>query len=184
MKNSTTTKTPLFLLPPVPSIRCSAFCFRHAAPTIFENLSACAGSHGFCDAIHSEDTNLFQIMKNPISEAPKYRNTAPFGRRTGISSPTFGFRTSNCGCPLGLRISQHLLSPNFFLKGCADSHSFCGPIHSEDMHLFRIIRIMKKPTAQAPKYRKTALFRLLLLISHFGHGPLVFWSFGRMVPGP
>jgi len=27
MKNSTTTKTPLSLLPPVPSIRRSAFCF-------------------------------------------------------------------------------------------------------------------------------------------------------------
>ena len=33
-------------------------------PNFFFQL--CAGSHSFCDAIHSEDTNLFQIMKNPV----------------------------------------------------------------------------------------------------------------------
>src|SRR5204863_323548 len=30
------------------------------------SLSACAYTHSFCDAIHSEDTNLFRFMKTPI----------------------------------------------------------------------------------------------------------------------
>src|SRR5213080_3856161 len=37
---------------------------------------------------------------------------------------------------------SYLLSPIFFFKVCADSHSFCDAIHSEDTNLFRI---MKKP---------------------------------------
>ena len=28
------------------------------------SFSSCAGSHSFCEPIHSEDTNLFRIMKN------------------------------------------------------------------------------------------------------------------------
>ena len=35
-------------------------------------------------------------------------------------------------------------SPNFFFQSCADSHSFCEPIYSEDTNLFRF---MKTPMA-------------------------------------
>ena len=31
------------------------------------SFSSCAGSHSFCEPIHSEDTNLFQTMKNQNS---------------------------------------------------------------------------------------------------------------------
>ena len=58
---------PLRAVSPVPSVRRSAFCFRHAAPTIFTNLSICADTHSFCDAIHSRGTHLFRIMKTPIA---------------------------------------------------------------------------------------------------------------------
>jgi hypothetical protein len=42
-------------------------------------------------------------------------------------------------------------------SSCAGSHSLCESIYSEDTNLFRI---MKMPTTEAPRYRKTALFRL------------------------
>src|SRR5436190_9485329 len=58
MKIPAAIKTLLSLLPPVQSVRRFALCFRHAAPTIFTNLSVCADRHSFCEAIHSEDTNL------------------------------------------------------------------------------------------------------------------------------
>ena len=32
------------------------------------------------------------------------------------------------------------LSPNFFFQLCADTHSFCDAIHSEDTNLFRFRR--------------------------------------------
>src|SRR5438552_6735988 len=35
---------------------------------------------------------------------------------------------------------SHLLSPNSFLEACADTHSFCDAIHSEDSNLFRIMK--------------------------------------------
>src|SRR5439155_23280685 len=92
-------------------------------------LEACADTHTFCDAIHSRDTHLFQIMRKQTTEAPNYRNTA---------LPPF---------PL----SQTFLK-NF--GPCPGCNTVCDPIHSRDTHLFRI---MKTTTTEAPKHRNTAI---------------------------
>ena len=68
------------------------------------------------------------------------------------------------------------LSPNFFLEGCADTHSFCDAIHSEDTNLFRF---MKKPTTEAAEQPKTD-FRFPISNFSFWDSPVVS---GPVVPG-
>src|SRR5437667_5955586 len=54
-------------------------------------FSGCADSHTFCEPIHSEDTNLFPIMKKPsASKTP----LAPLPPVQGSRSPLSRFNAS------------------------------------------------------------------------------------------
>ena len=72
-------------------------------------------------------------MKNPIAVVvggPVVRG--PVVRGPLVPDPVVPARAVRTpGPPI-----SHLLSPNFFLERCADTHSFCDAIHSEDSNLF------------------------------------------------
>src|SRR5439155_9593148 len=102
-----------------------------------------------CDTIHSKDTHLFRIMKtSTTTEAPKHRNTCLSAFRFPISH--FG-TVRRCVALLfcGLSPICYLPSSIFFFSSCADSHSFCDAIHSEDTNLFPI---MKNSTTEEPNH--------------------------------
>ena len=74
--------------------------------------SSCADTHSFCDAIHSEDTNLFQIMKKPIAAKTSFP-LLPSVSLAAVRGPV-------------------VRGP---LATCYRSNTFCSPIHSRDTHL-------------------------------------------------
>ena len=132
---------------------------------IFLILAPCGGCNMVCDTIYSRDMHLFRIMKKQTTEAPNYRNTAPFR-----FSPSFSFWSVDGRFPASYRLAA-CPAHDFFkiFCTCADSHRFCGPIHSEDTNLFQF---MKKPVTA-----KTS-FPLLPSVSL----PVVPGSLGPLVP--
>ena len=145
---------------------------------------ACADSHSFCEPIHSEDTNLFQTMKKPTTEASKYRKTAPFRllpvishfgkvpvvRRSLVQSSLFpqsvalwplSARPSPISylpsSPWPCRSPKGKLFAQTFLKNfgpCAGCNTVCDPIHSNSRDT-HLFRIMKNQLLKTPKYRST-----------------------------
>src|SRR5205823_4239782 len=95
----------------------------------------------------SEDSNLFRIMKTPmpvvVGGPVVHGPVVPGPVVLGPAVP--GPLVRGPVILVGRSAPPGLLSPiyylaNSFLKRCADTHSFCDAIHSEDSNLFRIMK--------------------------------------------